>query len=108
LLGMVPVFMLYPVIDIPSAYESPILSAMFLGSGFVMRRVILWLRGRVIRRDATSMTDAEALIIVLDDLKEAMARPIPEDKREAHERLRQFSLKALRQHLLDSFPEVPT
>lgn len=110
LLGMVPVFASYPLLlpNLPDAYEKPVLTALFLCSGFVMRHAIMWLRGRKIRREAAAMSDAEALLVVLEDLKIKMAEPIPEERREAHERMRQFSLKALRGHLLASFPETPT
>lgn len=106
LLGMVPALLIAYFVDPPSEYESPVITGLILGFGFVTRRLILWLRGRVIRREAVSMSDAEALTIVLEDLQVAMAKPI--ERREAHEKMRQFSLKALRRHLLDSFPEAPS
>ncbi len=108
LLGMPPAMLIYQLAIAPTEYARPAITGMILGFGFVMRRLILWLRGRVIRRKAAPMSDAEALIIVLDDLKTKMAVPVPEERREAHEKIRQFSLKALRRHLLASFPEVPS
>ena len=108
LLGMAPALLIAYFVDPPSEYETPVITGLILGFGFVMRRLILWLRGRVIRREATTMSDDQALLIVLEDLKVAMAVPVPEERREAHDKMRQFSLKALRGHLLGSFPEVPT
>jgi len=108
LLGMVPALAIYQLAIAPSDFEAQIVTALIVGFGFVGRRLILWLRGRVIRRNAAALSDAEALAIVLEDLEVAMAKPVPTDRPEAREKMRQFSLKSLRGHLLGSIPEVPT